>query len=330
MGGIEIGKPKDIKGEKFGSLTAISPTEKRAKNGTIIWHFHCDCGNKDVYKSLDVIRQNNPKCPLCCKQNAFGGKRYVNHSVDLYKVGDKIGRLTIKEIKLNSNTYKTISYICSCDCGNDNVEIKHKNLVKGTRSCGCIKKEAVKNSSAKRMKLKDISGYRYGNLVAIKCLEPIKKTTAQWEFACDCGGTHIMKCYDFLRGRAKSCGCLKSEGEELIQKFLDIYNINYRKQVYFSDLKGKRGGYLRFDFGIYDDDERLLFLLEYDGLHHFKKTNLCYKEESVHDITVEHDSIKNNYCAENNIDLYRLNQIEKIDNQLKEILKKYSLIQSEE
>ena len=135
-----------------------------------------------------------------------------------------------------------------------------------------------------------------------------------------------MKCNDFLRGRAKSCGCLKSEGEERIQELFNSYHIIYNKQVYFKDLKGKLGGYLRFDFGVYDVNKHLLFLLEYDGFHHFNMTNLYYKEENVHDITVEHDIAKNNYCIKNNISLYRLNQIEKIDNQLKAILTKYSLI----
>lgn len=36
----------DISGKTFGRLTAICPTEKRDKKGSIFWHCHCECGNE--------------------------------------------------------------------------------------------------------------------------------------------------------------------------------------------------------------------------------------------------------------------------------------------
>lgn len=319
-----MGKRKDITGQKIGSLTAIQPTDKRSSNGSIIWLFHCDCGNKEVYKSLDSIRYKDVKCPLCCKQNAFGNKRYKKEKVKLYEIGSKVGRLTIKEVRLNEGTYKTISYICSCDCGSENVEIKHKSLYK-TRSCGCLQSECAIKNAKKGIKIKDITDYKFGKLTAVRCLEDIKKTTARWEFSCDCGNTHIMSCHNFLRERAYSCGCITSICEEKICNIFMDFKIDFKKQVYFDDLLGINGGYLRFDFGVYNEDN-VLFLLEYDGYYHYNKTNLYYKNTNVYDIMKEHDLRKNEYCKNNNIVLYRLNNLKTLKQDIIKILKEHNLI----
>lgn len=47
-GAGKSGKMADITGMKFGLLTAIKPTNKRASNGSIIWECKCDCGNPNL------------------------------------------------------------------------------------------------------------------------------------------------------------------------------------------------------------------------------------------------------------------------------------------
>lgn len=37
-------RAKDITGQRFGRLIALDPTDKR-KNGRVVWHCQCDCGN---------------------------------------------------------------------------------------------------------------------------------------------------------------------------------------------------------------------------------------------------------------------------------------------
>ena len=51
---------KDVTGQKFAMLTALHPTGERSRNGSIIWHCRCDCGNEtdisqDKLKYSDVI-----------------------------------------------------------------------------------------------------------------------------------------------------------------------------------------------------------------------------------------------------------------------------------
>lgn len=51
----------------------------------------------------------------------------------------------------------------------------------------------------------DISGRRFGRLVAVRYLRP------KWEFLCDCGKLKAIFATNVKRGLTRSCGCLNSE-----------------------------------------------------------------------------------------------------------------------
>lgn len=57
-------------------------------------------------------------------------------------------------------------------------------------------------------KIKDISGKKFGRLLAIKPVfyQDIHGGAA-WEFLCDCGNYHIADSYTVSSGRTSSCGC---------------------------------------------------------------------------------------------------------------------------
>ena len=66
-------------------------------------------------------------------------------------------------------------------------------------------------------------------------------------------------------GSTKSCGCVHSLNEQKIIKLLTDNNIEFSTQYTFSDLKGERGGILRFDFAIFNNG-KLSHLIEYNGI----------------------------------------------------------------
>lgn len=41
-----MGKVLELIGNKYGSLTVLSKTEKRSKRGILIWLCKCDCGRE--------------------------------------------------------------------------------------------------------------------------------------------------------------------------------------------------------------------------------------------------------------------------------------------
>ena len=70
----------------------------------------------------------------------------------------------------------------------------------------------------------DITGKRYGRLVAVKFVEYrqfTRQRKACWLFKCDCGNEKIMPAVSVKFGRVRSCGCLATEQITSLNK-LDI------------------------------------------------------------------------------------------------------------
>lgn len=96
--------------------------------------------------------------------------------------------------------------------------------------------------------------------------------------------------------------CKKSKGEDCIKNYLDKKFILYQPQFTIEGLNGIRGGNLRFDFAVFDNNNKLHCLLEYDGEFHF---NDIYKNGS-YELINAHDILKNDYCIDNAIKLIRI------------------------
>ena len=66
--GCLIHSPKrsiiDISGQRFGRLTALHPTERRDRHGSVYWACRCDCGNEREV-SEDSLRSGNCKSCGC-------------------------------------------------------------------------------------------------------------------------------------------------------------------------------------------------------------------------------------------------------------------------
>lgn len=116
-----------------------------------------------------------------------------------------------------------------------------------------------------------------------------------------CGHIYKVKPGSFLNHGSRCPKCNESKGEKRITKYLESYNVKFKPQYTFKDLKGKRKASLRFDFGILNSDGNLKCLIEYDGELHYIKTNFCNLE-----YVQKHDEIKNDYCKKNKIKLLRI------------------------
>lgn len=63
----------DLRGQKYGLLTPIRPTDKRNNQGSIIWECQCDCGNI-AYVSVDNLRGQRPVRSCGCIGSSVGEK----------------------------------------------------------------------------------------------------------------------------------------------------------------------------------------------------------------------------------------------------------------
>jgi hypothetical protein len=71
----------------------------------------------------------------------------------------------------------------------------------------------------------DLSGIRFGRLVAITRAEDGKRGTSRWWCTCDCDKNVIISANQLRTGRTRSCGCLRSERDLTSKKMKPEYHI---------------------------------------------------------------------------------------------------------
>lgn len=212
-------------------------------------------------------------------------------------VGKKFGRLTVLSIapKRKDLASRCIRYTCQCECGNI-IEVNGNSLRSGhTTSCGC---------SRKGVNIKDLTGQRFGLLTVqnLACVDDERR--AIWNCICDCGNTTQVSSHGLLGGTNISCGCArKSMGEQKIEQTLLEMKINYCTQYRIADCKYQKT--LPFDFAIFNQNNTLKCLIEYQGDIHFKSTGGWNTEEELQS-RQKRDEIKRQYCKQNNIKLVEI------------------------
>ena len=107
-------------------------------------------------------------------------------------IGKTFGHLLVKEVVRSTNK---AFFDCQCVCGNRKTIAAHHVLSGATQSCGCFRRD-------------DLTGQRFGRLVAVNYVRADKYKRALWNCRCDCG-KYIVAALQMLKvGDAKSCGCL--------------------------------------------------------------------------------------------------------------------------
>lgn len=192
---------------------------------------------------------------------------------------------------------RKVEWRCQCDCGNQ-VNVVSSNLLNGhTKSCGCWRAENMRQLFST-----SLVGEKYGKLLVLDKTEKRGSDgSIMWQCKCDCGKIHYVSTNSLKTGAIASCGCQRSRGEAKINELLLEQNINYQTQYWFTDLKDKK--YLYFDFAIFNENNELYCLLEYQGIQH-------YQPEALHgtwkNSPTEHDIMKKEYCQKHNIKLIEI------------------------
>lgn len=236
---------------------------------------------------------------------------------NLNLIGKRFGRLLVinKALKVNGRT----AYLCLCDCGNTKI-VTTRELRRGdTKSCGCL----IADANSKRSSL-NLEGKRFGKLTVIKRVGSKeysnKKKVSLWLCQCDCGNVITVTSLSLVHGNRISCGCVESCGEEKTGAKLNERQIQYKKEYTFKDLIGPGGGRLRFDFAIFNSDDTLNCLIEFQGPQHDPDKAEYYGDFGKQQREVT-DQQKREYCFAHNISLYEIWDISEIDEVLDKISK---------
>lgn len=97
-----------------------------------------------------------------------------------------------------------------------------------------------------------------------------------------------------------------SLGEERIVSILQQAKIKFKREYIFNDLKSLKQRPLRYDFALFDNNDKIFALIEYDGQAHFKYNKHFHKNYRDFKYRQELDLIKNEYALKNNIPLFRI------------------------
>lgn len=277
-----MGKLINLVGKKFGEWEVLEKAQKpiSATSTAAFWKCRCSCGTERILDG-GVLRQGKSKSCGCLSKQIQQQKL----SEDLTR--KRFGSLVVIERAEKPQGLKSNGayWLCQCDCGNKKV-IMGKSLRNGkTVSCGCHIQQYA-----------DLLGKRFGKLTVVS-REPKSK---KWKCQCDCGGIVYVTGSNLRFGHVQSCGCLSSIGEMKIEQILQENNISYIKQFSFSELRGVNGGLLRFDFAIFNKENKLSCLVEFQGEQHYPSKQSKFFDDNV----LITDVVKKEYCKEHGILLY--------------------------
>lgn len=220
--------------------------------------------------------------------------------------GQKFGLLTVIE-RGENNKNGGARWWCQCDCGSPKKLIDGAVLRRGlVVSCGCYREKKLKESNEKRFI--DETGNIYGYLTVLRRAENSSKDDrTQWICRCKCGKEIIATGKSLREGSKTSCGCIKkSTGEIRVEQLLEENKIFYAEQ-YCIYINPKEYPYF-FDFVVFNDKKEIQYLIEYDGKQHFSYTNYktTWNTKENFERTQLRDSVKNQWCKDNNIPLIRI------------------------
>lgn len=285
---------------------------KKYTRGDKLLDVQCKCGNHFSVRFFKFKSENKRQCNQC--------SGITNRNTDSFK--QEVKDLTNNEYMV-IGSYKNIDThikIKHNECGYEWDVIPDNFIHKGSRCPKCADR-LRKDTSQFIKEVYNLVGTEYSVLE-----DYINGRTNINMKHNRCGYVWNIRPQNFLSGR-RCPQCNESKGEQSIRLLMQDNDIYFETEYSFDDLFGEGGGLLRFDFAVFDSDNRLKVLIEYDGEFHFDK----YYEEQNYETLQIHDKRKNQYCKENNIPLIRIPywQFDKIEEILEKWLSKYGLIHKE-
>lgn len=205
--------------------------------------------------------------------------------------GEKYGEVEVVS-PAGKNQSGNMMWNCKCSCGAVFISSSYN-----------IRKNKILTCEGCKKRVNEV-GNKYGLLTVERLSGSSPDGRSIWSCVCECGGRKDVLGKLLRNGEVVSCGCIKSLGEKIIGDFLRENKFNFIKEHTFKDLRGATNRLLRFDFAVLNNNGEVECLIECDGIQHFKATGGWNTEENVAKTQIN-DAIKNKYCEDNEIRLYR-------------------------
>lgn len=247
--------------------------------------FKCSCGNTFARAWGNMSTQLQFDCPDCALDRRVSKRR--NEFEDIVHVFAEHG------LKLLSDEYENNMTVMDCETSDGyRVCISLNNLMRG-KSPTIFSAELNPKHFEYNMRK-----YIADNEVQCEYIGLIDKHGSKIECRCDCGdvfSTTSLLVRNGQQVRCQKCSQKQSSYEQKTEGWLIENGVEFYKQYKFNDCRDCRA--LPFDFYIPSKN----IVIEVDGEQHYKERSRYYS-----DVSIRHDSIKDEYCKSNGICLVRV------------------------
>ena len=294
----------DLTGMQFNEWTVLyrdfekenEVTFRTGNKSPKYWYCKCSCGNEKSIVSGNLRFNKSKSC------GAPIHRETPPNFQDLR--GQVFGRLLVLNRGENTGKWK-VGWYCVCSCGNFvTVDAGHLRA-NHTRSCGCFQRDRAHETH-----FKDLTGKRFGKLLVLdrnfeyQNIKESKQT--YWNCICDCGSKTVVIGGKLVFGHTQSCGCVSSFGELKIKEIFNNLGLAYKSNLTFPDCLGVTGKRLKFDFGVFDNNKNLRYVIEFDGTQHFICEERGWGSKENFEKQQIRDRLKDKYCFDRNIPIIRI------------------------
>lgn len=236
-------------------------------------------------------------CPKCNKSIPWTDEKMDEYLLlndrPLKRIGHIIGAL------------KKIEWECTI-C-HEIVDHTYRKIISGG---GCEECNRKKGKDDSRWTNEEVDEILKADKRKVKRIEDVKGANVSIKWKCLKCKREFKNSVHHVIYRKDGCKqCQLSHGELEVEKYLIKYHYRFKSQFKFADCKYIKP--LPFDFAVFDKDDKLMCLIEYDGEQHARMpTHFCGKKienpEKTFETIQRNDGIKNDYCTANDIKLIRI------------------------
>lgn len=311
---------KDLSGNQYGRLLVLyRSSDEVMSNGnkTPRYACQCQCGDISLVRATSLKSGHTSSCKRCNRSQSMMGVGLQDLT------GREFGRWTVLERAADAiepRGKQVTRWLCKCECGVIKT-IRSSSLVGGTtQSCGCYKHDTL--SVKRNLKDQQFGFWKViGNHSLVLCSLKSQRWYYAWLCQCKCGSKQIVSEQSLVFEKSTSCGCrTESMMEGYVYEILNYNGISHIRNQRFDALKGVNGGRLSYDFGLYDRNGALRYLIECQGRQHYEAEDyfggISHLQKQQH-----HDGLKREYAEGLAIPLVEIHYKNGTSSQIEKILK---------
>jgi very-short-patch-repair endonuclease len=244
--------------------------------------------------------QSGCGCPECDPTKTLGNEKFIEKAKLIY--GDKFDYTNVNYIKNN------IKVEINCKVHGSFLQEPGSHLNgKGCPECYPFNKKSTTEDFIKKAKK------IWGDLYDYSLVDYTTKKN-KVKIICEKHGIFEQKAYVHTQGHGCPI-CNNSKLENYLRNKLIDLNINFEQNKKYDNCRNKLP--LPFDFYLINEN----YLIECDGIQHRKPIDHFGGQERF-EYQKKNDSIKDNWCRENKIKLYRVTNVTEIDKFIKKLISK--------